>query len=342
MNKILLVYEDYADLMAAEGALKRAGFDVIGLSNEYAVAEQMLAFNPDLVVGAGRGGKVSSLGVGKRLKEMTRWSGKSVLIFQANFKPDPQEFIRIRVDLVLEAPVPPVRLVQVVGKILGHDEAVLLERLNKATYGETPPRSSSGGAAGMPTPEDEAIYVKGGEGSLSPERVHEDSQDLHLNSEEQAEKLEFRFGDRMSEMTVPIQGADATPAAEEKTFSDVDLGALERELLGGGVPQVERVEIVPLAAQEPPSVAQEIGKDESSEAIHDRALADLAKAQSQLAARVARYSNIVADVKVSPKSTLTRVEARRRQKEMAADWDSQSTKELDELRREFTKALFKK
>ena len=59
MNKILLVYEDYADLMSVEGTLKKVGFDVIGLSSEYAIAEQVLAFNPDLVVGSGRGGKVN-------------------------------------------------------------------------------------------------------------------------------------------------------------------------------------------------------------------------------------------------------------------------------------------
>ena len=107
MNKILLVYEDYADLMAVESTLKRVGFDVVSVSSEYSLQQQMLAFNPDVVVGAGRGGKVSSLGVGKRLKEMARWHGKSVLIFPANFKPSPQDLIKIRVDMILEAPVLP-------------------------------------------------------------------------------------------------------------------------------------------------------------------------------------------------------------------------------------------
>lgn len=325
MNKILLVYEDYADLMAAEGALKRAGFDVIGLSSEYAVAEQMLAFNPDLVVGAGRGGKVSSLGVGKRLKEMNRWPGKSVLIFPANFKPDPQELIRIRVDMVLESPVSPVRLVQVVGKILGHDEGALLERLNKAMHVEAPQRSTGSMASGRPTPEDEAIFVKGsvpGAGVAEEDLngIHGSSEESLLSDEEHRGKLGFRFGDRMSEATV-AKADDATADSEVTVFPDVDLSALERELLGGGAPEVERVEVEDLQA---------------------KARADIAKAQEHLAERMAKYKDLVADVKVAPKSTLTRVEARRRQRKMAADWDGQSTKELDELRREFTKALFKK
>lgn len=318
MNKILLVYEDYADLMAAEGVLKRAGFDVIGLSSEYAVAEQMLAFNPDLVVGAGRGGKVSSLGVGKRLKEMNRWSGKSVLIFPANFKPDPQELIRIRVDMVLESPVSPIRLVQVVGRILGHDEATLLERLNKASHAELPQRSAAGMASGRPTPEEEAIYVKG---SLS--EAHGDSEESILSVEEQRGNISFKFGDRVTEATKE-KDTVGSKKSDETVFADVDLSALERELLGGGAPVVERVEVAPL------------------EEIQAKAQAEVARAQSHLADRMAKYKSLVADVKVSPKSTLTRVETRRRQKKMVADWDSQSTKDLDELRRQFTKALFKK
>ncbi|WP_374073877.1 hypothetical protein [Bdellovibrio bacteriovorus] len=348
MNKILLVYEDYADLMAVEGTLKKVGFDVIGLSSEYAIAEQMLAFNPDLVVGSGRGGKVNSLGVGKRLKEMTRWQGKSVLIFPANFKPNPQELIRIRVDMILEAPVPPLRLVQVIGKILGHDEAILLERLNKSMHVESPQKTSSTVGGPKHSPEGEAIYVKGivegenpesEESSLDPERVQVDSQEFTLNTEEQGKKVSFRFGDRMSSA-----GAEAeTTSDAEGAFPDVDLKALERELLGGGAPEVERVETINGDLLQPADSVEvsEVGEDEEA-AVQTKAREELEKSEKTLKDRIAKYSGMVADVKVSPKSTVTRVEARRRQKQLEADWDEQNLNELDKLRREFTKALFKK
>ncbi|KYG67731.1 hypothetical protein AZI87_00135 [Bdellovibrio bacteriovorus] len=348
MNKILLVYEDYADLMSVEATLKKVGFDVIGLSSEYSIAEQMLAFNPDLVVGNGKGGKVSSLGVGKRLKEMTRWQGKSVLIFPANFKPNPQELIRIRVDMILEAPVAPLRLVQVIGKILGHDEAVLLERLNKAMHVESPQKAGGnsivGGKAGT---ENEAIYVKGvvpegaeegtGDASLQSERIHEESQQFTLNPEEETKKFSFKFGDRMSEAT----SEKASTNSEESAFPDVDLKALERELLGGGAPEVERVDVLDNTAAEDESLAVTGSSDVAPE-IQAKAKADLEKAEEGLKDRVSKYSNIVADVKVSPKSTVTRVEARRRQRELAAHWDGQNLSDLDKLRQEFAKALFKK
>lgn len=333
MNKILLVYEDYADLMAVESTLKRVGFDVVSVSSEYTLQQQMLAFNPDVVIGSGRGGKVSSLGVGKRLKEMARWHGKSVLIFPANFKPSPQDLIKIRVDMILEAPVAPVRIVQVLAKLLGHDESVLLERLNKSMHVESPQKTPSTPAGGVKfNTENEAILVKGsseegtsGKGFSLDQEVQESSAEFSLNIEEERENPRFKFGERMTS----VDRAESAASAEDAAFPDVDLKALERELLGGGAPEVEKIDISSDSGQ---AVEEDVNP----------ARAELQKAQEGLADRIKRYAQIVADVTVSPKSTVTRVEARRRQKELVADMDKENIKELDELRRDFTKALFKK
>jgi hypothetical protein len=399
MNKILLVYEDYADLMNVESTLKRVGFDVIGLTNEYTVAEQVLAFNPDLVVGSGRGGKVSSLGVGKRLKEMHRWAGKSVLIFPAAFKPEPQDLIRIRVDMMLEAPVPALRLIQVVGKLLNHDETVLMERLNKSSTASEAAQlkaAASTAVGGKFNLDSESIYIKGrtedvaknaDERALRSEKISEDSMDFSLNKEESEDrpKVSFKFGDRMSQAESSSRSKSSTEEAPTM-FADVDLKALEKELLGGGAPEIDRIDpsetsapvetdadaraqglpSFEIPATEKPSTAaaeQATAKDinfvtgnaalpESPAAVLSEAeeLQDLqAKAQRELSAaekslkkRLERYAEMVADVKVAPKSTVSRVEARRRQKQLAADWDTENINKLDELRREFTKALFKK
>ena len=426
MNKILLVYEDYADLMNVESTLKKVGFDVIGLTNEYTVAEQVLAFNPDLVVGSGRGGKVSSLGVGKRLKEMHRWQGKSVLIFPAKFKPEPQDLIRIRVDMMLEAPVPALRLIQVSGKLLNHDEAVLLERLNKTASTDSAQKasSSSTSAGGKFNLESEAIYIKGRteevdknseERSMRSEKIgSEDGVNFSFDNQEPEEKrkVSFKFGDRMSEAA----SGGARKKTDEKSsslFADVDLKALEKELLGGGTPEMERIEaqeIEKSVVTEAPAEVREkqieqdpledrsdtkttslkaddeaasrvTGAEESAEsvAVKNMTLEDLidgevvrgaapegfeseavtgevselkdlqAKAQRELASaekalknRMEKYAAMVADVKVAPKSTVSRVEARRRQRQMAAEWDAENLNKLDKLRREFVEALFKK
>lgn len=378
MNKILLVYEDYADLMNVEGTLKKVGFDVIGLTNEYTVAEQVLAFNPDLVIGAGRGGKVSSLGVGKRLKEMHRWQGKSVLIFQPQIKPDPQDLIRIRVDMILEAPVSALRLMQVAAKLLGHDESVLLARLNKVNA-EAPPGkgftlSNTTAVGGKFNTDSEAIYIKGRteevdraaeERALSAEKIENDEGvNFSLNSEaaEDSGRMSFRFGDRMSSAEV-VRSDSGDSAEDVAVFADVNLRELEQELLGGGAPQMERIESSPpLLEQEqvqeqeaqalmpqkagtasgPEELLPTRGEADEMREIQAKAHRELQNVEKTLKARMERYASMVADVKVAPKSTVSRVEARRRQKQIAAEWDQENLKELDELRREFTKAMFKK
>lgn len=313
--------------MTVEATLKKAGFDVIGLSNEYSISEQMLAFNPDLVVGSGRGGRVNSLGVGKRLKEMGRWQGKSVLIFPANFKPNPQELIRIRVDMILESPVSSARLVQVVGKILGHDEAVLLDRINKSTQVDNTQKPSLNSMRGsINSTDEEAIYVKGAiessdDSSMRPE---------DLAVQEQRSKTLFNLKDRFMDNAAESENSSGETI---DIFSDVDLKALERELVGGGIPEVEKIEVI---ADE-----GSVAPDENAE-LQKKAQTDLKNLESSLKSRIAKYTKMVADVKVSTESTVKRVEARRRQKDMAVDSEEQNIKELDRLRQQFTKALFKK
>lgn len=402
MNKILLVYEDYADLMNVESTLKKVGFDVIGLTNEYTVAEQVLAFNPDLVVGSGRGGKVSSLGVGKRLKEMHRWQGKSVLIFQPNVKPEPQDLIRIRVDMMLEAPVPALRLIQVVGKLLGHDESLLIERLNKTSAGEASQKgfnlSNTTSVGGKFNTDAEAIYIKGrtedvaknaDDRALRSEKINpDDGMNFSLKNDEPEEnkKFSFRFGDRMSEAAA-VTGQKENDDTASTMFADVDLKALEKEILGGGAPEIDRIEerelekpaakpklaavednsaefsppetlidtTTPGEAAAPEASANVQGSVDATadamavdgelgelEALQAKAKRELESAEKALKNRMAKYANMVADVKVTPKSTVTRVEARRRQKELVTAWDKENLNDIDELRREFTKALFKK
>ena len=61
MVKVLLVYEDFNELTLTESCLKKVGFDVVGISNELLVSDQLLAFYPDIVVAHGKNGKVSRL-----------------------------------------------------------------------------------------------------------------------------------------------------------------------------------------------------------------------------------------------------------------------------------------
>lgn len=371
MNKILLVYEDYTELMTLETAFKKVGFDVIGLSNEYLVGDQIVGFNPDLVVVSGKGGKVNSLGVGKKLKEMPRWQGKTVLIFTS--KPQPQDLLKIRVDMVLEAPVPAQRLLQVVAKLLEKDESLLSERFGRAVS------ESEEEATRMSPPStspDDAFLVQG-------------------SIESKSEKGHFKFGDRMS-----VSDRTEVKDASSEMFDSVDMTALENELLGkkesaplfdlsrereskedqiGSVltdganeelrPPVSTLDFsVDDASQEqginnsstsdfdPKSKSIDgssvIGKNSDLKLVKDalevgedsnKALSDLKKANEVLKKKSQRYQKVAQETALKGgKGTVSRVASKKAQKVLAAEWNFEELESQDKMRQAFTKAMFKK
>lgn len=194
-----------------------------------------------------------------------------------------------------------------------------MDRLNKMSLDTQGKNNQTGGGVSRTTPEEEAIFVKGNsEEADAAEHVEEDSE---------RRRVEFRFGERMNAADSEKSGFSLT---SEEAFPDVDLSALERELTGGGTPEPEKIET--FVEEEPLSPSGAEGNPQE----------ELAKAEAGLKAKMARYAEMTKDVKVAPKSTITRVEARRRQKALVADWDTENLNKLDELRRDFTKALFKK
>ena len=136
MKKILLLFEDYNQLSTTEVYLKKVGFDVVGIGNEAKLSDQLLAFNPDVVVSGGLTQLVSTLSVGARLKENTRFLGKSVIILPQGYRLLPQDLIKIKMDATLEAPVEPLRLLQVLAKVCGLDAELISEKFRKATLAD--------------------------------------------------------------------------------------------------------------------------------------------------------------------------------------------------------------
>lgn len=148
MKKILLVFEDYSELTATEVYLKKVGFDVIGISNELLISEQMITFNPDIIVGHGKSHRVNSLSVGQRLKENVRFQGKSVIIFPQGYKPNNTDLSKMRIDAVIESPVQPAKLIQTLAKLCQIPADPLLEKFKRATATDPLFRDKMGAVAG--------------------------------------------------------------------------------------------------------------------------------------------------------------------------------------------------
>lgn len=321
-------------MMSAQAILQKAGFDVLGISTEYTLSENVLSFNPDVVVAYGRAGKVTTIGAGRRLREMTRWQGKVVLVLPAGYKPNPQDFAKIRADMLLEAPLPGLRLMQIIGKMLGYDELLLQERLSKHGNDNTKPDANLLGGTGFEGDlNNEAVMVTG--------QVGEEVESFTITGT--PEEAEDDFAKAKAKFNLDISSEQ--PPKPEKKKEDQDLEALWNELTNHS-----ELSITP----EDEVAAKAAGKninfdlsDERSLEITTQEVDKLAKeiqnARKSGADRVSKYGKYTAQINdFDPRQSLSKIASRRTQKEIVKTWNNKEIESQDDLRKAFTKALFRK
>ena len=114
-------------------SLKKVGFDVVGINNEVALIDQVLGFNPDIVVAYGRNVRVSTFSVSQKLREIKTFAGKVALVVPKGIRPSRDEVLRMRMDAILETPLTHERLIQVLSKISGKDAEAQLQKFSKST-----------------------------------------------------------------------------------------------------------------------------------------------------------------------------------------------------------------
>jgi len=143
MKKVLLVYDDFNEMTLLQSTLKKLGFDVVGISNEYLLSQQMLEFAPEVIVVAGNNTKVSSLSVSAKLKENKKYIGNVLVILPSKLKLTSQDLLKMRMDLVLEAPVTHEALIQGLAQLMDQSDTNLLEKLRKFTAAQQPKEGKS-------------------------------------------------------------------------------------------------------------------------------------------------------------------------------------------------------
>lgn len=210
MSKILLVYDDFAELTAIDFSLKKVGFDVIALTNEFTIKDQIVGFNPDILICSGNSNRVSTLSVGKKVKEMGRWQGKSVLIFPAEYEIPADDLLKIRMDMMLESPVPLTRLIQIIAKLTGQDDQVVIDKLVKSFGSDKSDQQSY-----MNQDENIRNAIQHIQGQIAKIDVNKGSN--KLQTKESKEELPTIYN-QPAELTKKSEGSSATESVAKKSF----------------------------------------------------------------------------------------------------------------------------
>lgn len=347
MAKILLAYDDYAVMMSAETAFKKAGHETLALNNEANIIDQISNFLPDFVVAYGSGEKVNCVRVGEKLKAMGDYNGSVVLIFAPHARPTPDDLIRVRVDHVLEAPVPPARLTNLVANASKNKKEEKIFVRSKASA--------------VPAKKEESQFIEGGNENQTKTTVKSDP----------SPKDPVKTFSKEAPATAPVASATTPPAepvqkapteARPKPklearsnedegsgsglFGGIDLKSLEKEVLNSLPPLPPKKTVLEeMADMKKKEASGEFSHHQSEpdtpinlESIH----ADLKNAQESRQERMAKYNSLELPSFDLTKSTVDKRSAKRSLREMAKEWDEAELKSQDELRREFVKSLLKK
>jgi hypothetical protein len=156
MKKILLIIDDYSENSRTQLVLKKIGFDVLSMQTITGLADKVLGFNPDIIVCFGTQ-KFTTINVGQKLKEITHLKAKVILILQQGMRPQPSDLTKIRMDILMEAPLIMQKLIEVLANLAGLSVEPIFEKLRKAQLSDP---SLGVNKSNAPQPNSEASMIK--------------------------------------------------------------------------------------------------------------------------------------------------------------------------------------
>jgi response regulator RpfG family c-di-GMP phosphodiesterase len=130
MQRVLLVVDDYRELVFLQTLLKKMGFDVDGTQNLKKYEDLKLALNPDLIIASSKGKAINGL---KMAEELKRPQGIPKFILIVPHKMAQKVFgLQLKnVDGSIDSPIDAKKLLTTVAKVMGIDADPLIEKYNK-------------------------------------------------------------------------------------------------------------------------------------------------------------------------------------------------------------------
>ena len=126
MLRVLMVLEDYGELMFLQTVLKKLGFDVDSIQNPRGFNDHVLSMNPDILVMTAHGKKVQGVDLSKGLRRV-RGIPRVILLRSSNGAMEPEAMA----DQWLESPVAALTLLNSIADLCGLNKQVLADKFQK-------------------------------------------------------------------------------------------------------------------------------------------------------------------------------------------------------------------
>ena len=130
MLRVLLLIDDYNELLYLQTILKKIGFDVEGLNSQKKYSDASLGFNPQILVASAKAKKVDALALGQTIRRH-RGFPKIIALKRSNVSVTRDEMESSGLDLCVDSPVNIKKLVLAITELGDIDEAGFLAKLEK-------------------------------------------------------------------------------------------------------------------------------------------------------------------------------------------------------------------
>ncbi len=131
MRRILLLLEEYNELVFIETFLRKIGFDVLGIQKPGKLDSSILSFNPSMIFISGKSKQIPALQIAKGLKEKFKEKSPQIIFLYSGKPPEWSESENLPVDGFLNSPIDPVKVIQLLSEKVGLDQEKLIEKYDK-------------------------------------------------------------------------------------------------------------------------------------------------------------------------------------------------------------------
>lgn len=198
MLRVLLVIEDYNELVYLQALLMKLGFDIDGVQSHKKTGEKILEFNPQVIISSHGGPRVDGCDVASQVKKRNGLPKVFILRHgNASFKLT-AELKSAGIDLILDSPVNPKQLLialATAGDIDIDQLTTKYEKIKQTLTKESNARASNGSAATSESSDSdsESQGVKDGISASEPEFSHHLLKSKNGQSDEERKKRYQQF-----------------------------------------------------------------------------------------------------------------------------------------------------
>jgi CheY-like chemotaxis protein len=131
MRKIMLVIDDYSEMIGLESTLRRLGFDVLSVAKDVLVNDALLGFFPEILIATYKGRNVDGVKIAMKLKKNP--IQPMVALVHSGSAPLLNGEERRSVDVFLESPLRARHLIESIARLAKMPAEPLLEKYEKVT-----------------------------------------------------------------------------------------------------------------------------------------------------------------------------------------------------------------